>query len=381
MKIKNIICALLLTVSFAGCSDNDDNPPVEETPKRTVLVYMVASNLGSDLINNINSMISVATPTNLNGGNLLVLYSKNKEEAELIQIKQGDNEIVTRHHIRDYSGQSGISSTFMKNVIQDVIADFPAQSYGLVLSSHGTSWLPSEYTGMLRSFGEESGERMEIYDLAAGLPDNMFDFILFDACSMGGIECVFELKDKASYIISSPSEVLTQGFPYTEILPYMFTDEANVEQIAKDFYTYYNNNTSAPYGNVSVTKTSELDELASITREIIQSAGLEGMYALPLSNIQILSNLPSSPTALYDFDNLMENLATSDQYKQFQTILDKTITAKYATKVIYCTKQYNGSRYYPVNHFSGLSIYPLQEKLTELNTWYEQLEWYKAVYR
>lgn len=378
MNIKNLLCALFLVISLAGCSKDDPTP--QEAPVRTVLVYMIASNLGGDLTNNIDAMISVATPDNLNGGNLLVLYSKNEAETELFQIKQGDNQIVTRHHIRDYNGQSGISPSLMQDVIQDVITDFPAKSYGLVLSSHGTSWLPNGYSSMLRSFGEENGKRMEIYELAEALPDNTFDFILFDACSMGGIECVFELKDKADYIVASPSEVLSRGFPFDEILPYMFTERANVEEMANSFYTFYKNY-SMPFANVGVTKTSELGELAAITREILQSAGMEEIYALPLSEIQTLSNLPGSATRLYDFDDLISHLANNDQYTRFQTILNQTVVAKYTTDIIYCT-QPNGShgRYYPVEQFSGLSIYPPQEKLTELNAWYKQLKWYKTVY-
>ena len=73
---------------------------------------------------------------------------------------------------------------------------------------------------MLKSFGAEGGKNMEIYELAEGIPDEYhFDFLLFDVCSMGGIECVYELRDKADYIVASPAEVLVAGFPYKNILP------------------------------------------------------------------------------------------------------------------------------------------------------------------
>jgi hypothetical protein len=42
-----------------------------------------------------------------------------------------------------------------------------------------------------------------------------FNFILFDACLMGGVEIVSELKEVSEYIVASPAEVPEKGFPYT----------------------------------------------------------------------------------------------------------------------------------------------------------------------
>jgi len=77
----------------------------------------------------------------------------------------------------------------MKQVLNDIIQMYPAQEYGLILWSHGTSWLPAGSS--LRSFGEDSGEQMNIPDLAENLPIK-FDFILFDACLMVSVEVVYD---------------------------------------------------------------------------------------------------------------------------------------------------------------------------------------------
>ena len=93
----------------------------------------------------------------------------------------------------------------MKQVLNDIIQMYPAQEYRLILWSHGTSWLPAGSS--LRSFGEDSGKQMNIPDLAENLPIK-FDFILFDACLMGSVEVVYELKEKANFIISSSTETI-----------------------------------------------------------------------------------------------------------------------------------------------------------------------------
>lgn len=374
MRIRFFISFIIAVFLLASCTDDDIK---NDGPKRTVLVYVVASDLDSSISRNIDDMISVATKENLNNGNLIVYYSKNDKTAELYQIKEGSNGVVTKHHIEDYTNRSAIDPEVMKDVITRVASDFPADSYGLIFSSHGTSWLPSNYTSMLKSFGAEAGKNMEINELADGIPEQYhFDFLLFDVCSMGGIECVYELKDKADYIVASPSEVISTGFPYKKILPRLFEMPANLEGAAKDFYEFYKSN-RYPYGNVAVTKTSELDKVAEITKEIIATnGGEEGMYALPFGSIQTLSYLPSSPTRLFDFSDLIKHMATDEQYKHFSTCMDDAVVSKYYTDQFYATT----GGIYTVNTFSGLSVYPLQQNLTQLNEWYKRLKWYKAVY-
>ena len=112
MKTKYFIYILLIILAFGSCTKEEFK---EDGPKRTVLMYVVASNLGSNINKNIEDMISVATPKNLNGGNLIVYYSKSDKSAELYQIKEGTNGIVTKHHIEDYTNQSAIDPEVMKS--------------------------------------------------------------------------------------------------------------------------------------------------------------------------------------------------------------------------------------------------------------------------
>ncbi len=378
MKIRYFLFLLLFLILFGSC--NQDDPKPETGPTRTVLVYMVASNLGDYLNANVEDMIEVANSQNLNGGNLVVYYSKNKNEAELFEIKETGDGVATRYHIRDYINESALSPDVMRGVINEVVSRYPADSYGMILSSHGSAWMPFGYHNMLRSFGDEDRTRaMEIYELAEALPDNLFEFLLFDACSMGSIECVYELRNKADYIVSSASETMAKGFPYKEILPLLFKERANLKGVAESFYHFYQNYTY-PFGNISVVKTDELAELAGIVSEILKTAGEEEMFSLPLNEIQTLTYLSGAPTRLYDFGDVLEHLATADQFSRFKISLDKVVSCAYFTDRIYC-QGVGGNSGIPVTKFSGLSVYPLQRNLTEMNNWYAQLDWYNAVYK
>jgi hypothetical protein len=377
MKRKIVYTLFVLLTLLNGCTREKEI----ETGGRTVLVYMVASNLTDYLDNNIQNMIKVASAKNLNGGKLIVFFSRNQTSAELFEIREGAGGVVTRLHIRDYENKSALLPSTMREVIDEVVQLYPNRSYGLAFSSHGTAWLPANHSLMPRSFGEENGRKMEIYDVAAALPDHLFDFLIFDACSMGAVECVYELRNKANCIVASPSETMRYGFPYEKLLPYLFTKEANLEKVAEQFYLFYRDEfgdgyQQYPYGNISVTKTGELEALAALVHEIVESAGGKAMFAPPYPDWQVLTYLPSAPTKLYDLDDVIKSIATGEQYVRFTALMQKAVTDKYATASMYSSQA--GSL--PVERFSGLSVYPLQEPLTQLNEWYKRLEWYKAVY-
>ena len=339
---------------------------------------MIAStNLGSDIRANIRQMITVASNKALNGGNLVVYYSESKSRSYLFQIKEDKKGNIVTDTVRFYENQSAILPETMYKVIKETTELFPAESYGLVLSSHGTSWLPGNFSS-LRSFGEENGQYMEITEMNEALEGFHFDFMLFDACYMSGIECAYELKDKTDYLLGSPTEVLARGFPYEDFLPALFKDKADLEAVTKSFYEYYSNNDYAPYGTVSLIKTSELNELAQIVNDILKDKTEEDIYALSLSNMQILEYLTvRQPHMLYDFDDFIKYLANDEQYQRFTACMEKAVISKYATPYSYYAALYGARK---IERFSGLSVFVPQSSLTKLSDWYKQLAWYKAVY-
>ena len=187
MKHTLIYLLSALLMMLAGCDEWDG-------PTRTVLYYAVKSNLSSDIERNISDMESVATKENIKG-NLLVFSSDSKGNASLYRIVPGKNGSRKRETVADFSGRSGVDPRTLTDVIATAVERFPADSYGLIFSSHGTSWLPADVERMQRAFGEENGQWMDIRAMAEAIPDNLFEFILFDACSMGSIECAYEFKD------------------------------------------------------------------------------------------------------------------------------------------------------------------------------------------
>lgn len=181
----------------------------------------------------------------------------------------------------------------------------------------------------------------------------------------------------ADYIIGSPTEILANGFPYQTIMGDMFKKKADVVGIATKFYTYY----QSEAGTISVMKSDELDELAATCRTLFHDKTESDLFAVPVSELQIMEYLTPNYHALYDFDDYVSRLATEEQYNAFKRSMEKAVIYKATTpKAVYAYPYPYGS-YLPVNKYSGLSIYVPQEALPKLNEWYKDLEWYKDVYQ
>lgn len=375
-KFQRIITGLLFCFPlFWGCT-NDVPDPV--APTRTVLIYMAADNdLSYYSYKNIESIVQGTSASALNGGNLLIYVDAKNAAPQLLQIKVKSDGKIQKLSVKDYPEQNSADPSVMREVFDKVIADYPADSYGLVLWSHGTAWLPYNVKPMLRSFGQDESNWMEIDELEEALPDHVFDFIMFDACYMASTEVAYALRDKADYILASPTEVLGEGFPYKLIIGNFFTETAGLQQIAETFYNYYNQKEKIieQSASVSLIATEQLDNLAAICREIV--IGKENAIAtLPIQELQQLEYLGYTYHALYDFDDFISRLATETQYTNYLSILNKVVLYKQTTP----NATYSYGRQLFINKFSGLSIYVPQNGLATLNDWYKGMEWYRAVY-
>ena len=365
--------ALLL---LCAC-EKEEEPQVPLVAGRTVLVYFAAdNNLSGSVEGDIAAMEEGLLHTDMHNGNLLVYVDKKGQSPQLLRlVQEGDS--IRRELIEEYAiDHASATAERLHQVLRQVTDSYPSDRYGLVLWSHGTAWLPADYKNYLRSFGTDTGNHfMSVNDLTAALSDYHFDFLLFDACYMASLEVAYALRHCTDYLIASPTEVLADGFPYQLFMQDLFTPEANVVDIATQFYTYY----QSSYGTVSVPNTAELADLATAYRVIFQGKSEEELFAVPVQELQIMEYLTGNVHALYDCADYVRQLATDSQYAEFQSCLDRAVIYKATTpKSAYA---YAYGTYLPINRFSGLSIYVPQAELAELNNWYQQLEWYQAVYQ
>jgi len=354
---------------------------------------MVAdNNLNNDAIRNINQMIS---------------YKKNYQDSKknLLVYIDGNDIIINGEHLGDkpqlikitgtgkgfkilktYPEQNSVSPEIMNKQLIQATRESTSNHYGLILWSHGSSWLPKSKTGKeeLKSFGNDNGEKIDMFELQYAIPPNTFEFIMFDACAMGSIECAYELKDKAEYIMASAAEVMASGYPYNKMLPHLFKEYTDYQSAALEFYNYYNAKSSPdghPFwynaGCISVIETRYLSELALNTRKLLRGEGMRAFYSVNRNDLQILAKLPPATFGLYDFENMVKHLGIA-KISRFEEALQKAVKYKYSTPKLYSSG--TSDKIINVKTFCGLSSYCPQDGDGSFSTKYKQLAWYRDCY-
>ena len=120
---------------------------------------------------------------------------------------------------------------------------------------------------MMRSFGPDGNDYMEIWDIRLALEQVPHrDFLCFDACLMASVEALYELKDQADYFIASPTEIMGSGFPYNTVIPVLGKPELDLEGVCKAYMEYYRGLSSE--GSISLIKADKLQTVAEAYKEV-----------------------------------------------------------------------------------------------------------------
>ena len=174
----------------------------------------------------------------------------------------------TSHQIIEEYTQSDLSTdpVFMKNVLQKVMEEMPADSYGLVLSSHGSGWIPSSIFDkhvIHPAPGLSDRTVLNTWKFLLWhrrLKDWKFEYLLFDACFMSSIEALYDLRNVTDYLMASPTEVLADGFPYKEIVSQLF--KKDLKGACESFMNKYRQTS----GTVALVQSNKLEALAAAVK-------------------------------------------------------------------------------------------------------------------
>lgn len=377
-----IILSVLSLVLNVACGDSD-NPTTETPTKRTVVIYMVATNtLSSNALLDLAEIESTIQSTGTNGCRLLIYKDSYSDVPQLIEYKKGEKEIQTIT-LQTYDNTTASTTVRrMQQVFSDVQSVAPAEDYGLILWSHASGWansLTARSNVSVLSFGDDSGDEMPIDELAEALPTDMFSFVYTDACYMAGIEVVYEIRNKIRYFIGSVTELPADGMDYTNNLPCFFADQAKLEQACKNTFNKYNSMSgSSRTCTMSLIDCSQLEALAQVCKEIYSI----GKSSTPVSEIQRYKY--TSPYLFYDLGQYVNsyeavNEVNAEQIaslqEDFNTIMSKVVLYKATTPAIF--NKFTIDEEY----FSGLSTYIMGTTQTSgvNESYYKTLSWYKDV--
>lgn len=384
-----------------SCSNGDsrDGPDVPVTPVgQTVFMFFPWSNsLLSDFRRTVEDMQTVVAQRSMKDERVMVFMATSEREAVLFELKKQNGRCLT-DTLRHYSDRPFTSRQWLTSLFSEVMTLAPASRYGMVVGCHGLAWVPVQGQRSARKRlgsqeridetqpsdlmhfevqgpvttrfigGTYPETQIETTDLADAMADAGLhtEYILFDACYMSSVEVAYELKDVTHYLIASPTEVISYGFPYITMGKHLL-GTPNYKGIADSFISFYSSY-NLPYGTVAVTDCTQLDALAAIAQQINAAAEEQ----LAPNGVQIMDGY--SPTLFYDLGHLMSlKNAGTVLTTAFAEQLDKTVPYKGHTD-----QYFTALKDTPVDikHYSGLNT--SQGSLNRLADKLSETAWYKA---
>lgn len=283
----------LLVIVLAACSNEIPEQQPAKRSGRTVLAYLISNNkagsLDTYLRDNVVDMYT-ALGSMEESCTLLVFYRPYKGDIPLsnptLMSFYADGrgningvDVLTGRELtfdavcriarkKEYTMNSQIATdpAVMEEVFTDMQAVAPSDSYGLILGSHASGWMKGTSV-QSKAFGDDDGYNIDIPDLADVLKNSFsekLDFVLFDACMMGTAEVGYELKEVTSHCIASVMETPVYGFPYDQILPYLYTQNIDYSAVCHEFVSF--NKTNNLWGTCAVMDCSQMENLASAVK-------------------------------------------------------------------------------------------------------------------
>lgn len=331
---------------------------------------------------------------------LVRLYGNEQNEVVRDTLVIFDNDVISS------------SAEQLSEVLTYVKETFPARSYGMVFSSHATGYLPSGFYAKpdsyrfqssmafsqggkkgwslspvpyvepeqepglpaVKSVGQDvSGNlsyEMNIQDFADAIPMKL-DYLLFDACLMGGIEVAYELAGKCDVVGFSQAEVLAEGFNYRTLASHLLgnKDESDPESVCRDYFDQYITQSGIyQSATISLIDCNALEPMAETCADLFDR------YSSEISWIQgrnVQRFYRSSHHWFYDLESILVNAGIHDnELQEFRKALDGCVVYKGATP--------NFMNEFAINTFSGLSMYLPSHGHRELDKFYKTLKWNKA---
>lgn len=396
---------------------------VSSDTRKVMLLYSAGYNsLSSYLKSDIEELCTGWAPKNRRSDDVILVYShltsrsgdyKTKTSPVLFRVYSNESNEVVQDTLVVY-GEDVISASArqLSSVLSYVRDEFPAQSYGLVFSSHATGYLPSGFYAKPDSYtftpakmflqGQERGwspvpvpyvepvhdpglpavksigqdvvgrqsYEIDIHDFAEAIPMKL-DYILFDACLMGGIEVAYELTGKCDIVGFSQAEVLAEGFNYSTLASHLLGNKPSSDPVSvcRDYFDQYIGQSGVyQSATISLVNCNRLGTLTELCEELFEKYHNQ-ITTLSPSKVQRFYR--SSHHWFYDLESILVNTGINDsELQKLHDALDECIIYKGATP--------NFMNEFAISTFSGLSMYLPSHGHAELGKFYQTLKWNKA---
>ena len=414
--ILAIVSALL-----TSCKPETEYIYVQRHPRAHVMMSFGFNNLSASLAEDIRDLEKGFIPGSAPLENYLFVFSHLVESSystpsspKLQRIYLGpDGNPMKETLLEMEPGTISNRAECIREVLEFLKEKYPEiESFGVLMSSHGTGWTPPGYctTGYKNegnsddiewrrsAFPEKylSGEYLyeplpgvksmgytvtgvnptvayetDIREIADLLPFKL-DYIIFDACFMGGVEVAYQFRDKCRYMCFSQTEILSDGMDYTTMISdLLIGNSADLVSLATNYFNHYD--TASGYkrsATISVVDCTKLDALAAVCRDLFRRYDIS-KDKVNESKLQKYFHYVNHAW-FYDLFSIAEAAGASEtELSDLQWALDCCMEYKAATPIF---ALYG----FPIRVHSGLSMYLPETERKNLNSYYNALDWNKV---
>lgn len=385
---KLLIYLLVLPLWLCSCYPDEDIPSIPPQTEQTVFMYFPwSTNLAPYFLKNIEDFKDAIANKILKNERVIVCFAESPAKAVLFELQYKKGECVA-DTLKHYQNPAFTTVEGITDVLRDVKSVSPAKRYAMIIGCHGMGWLPVsqtkargiapkfhwDYEGvpMTRYFGGTSPEyQTNTTTLAKSIfnAGMKMEYILFDDCYMSSIEVAYDLKDVTDYLIACPTEIMAYGFPYHTLGKYLI-GEVDYASICEGFYNFYSNYED-PHGTIGVTNCREVENLASIMKEINRQFTFDPHL---VNDIQRMDGY--TPILFFDYGDYVAHLCKdSSLLEEFNQQLRLTVPYKAHTEMYY--SQMRGK--IKINAYSGITVSD-----PSTNSWAssakEETGWYRATH-
>lgn len=421
----NIAAAMMLAAAVCGCGKIcPDDCKVDEASRKVLLLYSAGCNsLRNYLLEDIDELKQGWLPGKDCNDDILLVYThtpvssgnyKDSATPYLIRLYSDNEGKAAADTLKTYeAGTISASAAQLNEVLTYIKDNFTSGSYGMIFSSHATGYLPAGYYSdpdsyifsrsmmkraraagipapvpyvepehdpslpMVKSIGQDltgTSSSLESYeidlpDFAEAIPMKL-DYILFDACLMGGIEVAYELRGKCGQVGFSQAEVLADGFDYKTLTKHLLQNEKPYPKgVCEDYFAQYDIQTGVyRSATISLIDCDKLEPLAGVCRDIFASHR-EGLAGIDPSAVQRFYRY--SKHWFYDLESIaMEAGASEGEISALHNALDQCVLYKGHTPEFMSE--------FKIDIFSGFSMYLPCNGSEGLDRFYKTLQWNQA---
>lgn len=189
------------------------------TPSWIVFVWLASdNNLYSYALSDIEEMLFADT-------NTAVLYLLDEPDSDTLDGLYALTENRTSERIELFdpsSGEVNSGSWELLRSYAQTISKWESSRKALIIWNHGLAWDDTSPYYKVRGIGYDDSQRdfLTIGEIVQALEGTMWDVLGMDACLMGSVEVIYELRNTADLIVASAYSEPGEGWDY-EFLAYV----------------------------------------------------------------------------------------------------------------------------------------------------------------